>query len=388
MDITNIRDNNIKDILNSLRFNMGLTKKDIADKTGLSFSTVSSACNVLIEKGIMQEKKVQSTNVGRLPRNITFNYKQFCSVALDLQNRNLMDFTVIDFNNDVLYHSLYNVAHCFSAKDVINYAFTIFKDISKYPTFDNVQCVGLGIAVPGIFDQKAGKLINSSISYYEGASFVEIAEDVFGVPCYVDTGSNFCALSVQQKEPNANNFVYINISSEISAGVICQDKLVTGQSGHALRVAHLPLGNESEKCSISGCQNYGCIYNEISLKGMVGEYLSENTDLSLLDRWLEMIRDMRSYPQKYNDYFKEKGKYIGNLIATLVCIFDPATVYLGGHCLVIYDLLEPAIWEVVKKRCPLACQFGLQLLWDVDSNETLYKGINQSVYNGWNPLRL
>lgn len=388
MDITNIRDNNIKDILNTLRFTTSLTKKDIADQTGLSFSTVSSTCNSLIEKDILKEEKIRSANVGRLPRSIIFKYKQFCSVALDLQNRNLLDFTIIDFNNDVLYHSVYNITRCFSAKDVIEYAFTIFKDVSQYTALANVQCVGIGIAVPGIFDRKAGKLINSSIPFLEDASFAEIAEEYFGVPCYVDTESNFCAISVQQKEPNANNFVYINISSDISAGVICQDNLVTGQSGHALRVAHLPLGNDSVKCSIPGCSNYGCIYSEISLRGMVGEYLSENLDFSLLDRWLEMMRDIRSQPQKYDTYFKEKGTYIGNLIATLVCIFDPATVYLGGHCLAIFDLLEPFIWDIVKKRCPLACQFGLQIVWDVKSSETLVKGINQSVYNGWNPLRI
>lgn len=387
MDITNIRDNNIKDILNTLRFTTSLTKKDIADRTGLSFSTVSSACNSLIERDILKEEKIRSANVGRLPQSIIFKYKRFCSVALDLQNRNLLDFTIIDFNNDVLYHSVYNITHCFNAKDVIEYAFAIFKDVSQYPALENVQCVGIGIAVPGIFDRKAGKLINSSIPFLEDASFAEIAEEYFGVPCHVDTGSNFCAISVQQKELNANNFVYINISSEISAGVICQDNLVTGQSGHALRVAHLPLGNDSVKCSIPGCQNYGCIYSEISLRGMVGGYLSENSDLSLLDRWLEMMRDIRIKPQKYDAYCKEKGTYIGNLIATLVCIFDPATVYLGGHCLEIFDLLEPSIWDIVKKRCPVACQFGLQIVWDVKSTETLYKGINQSVYNGWNPLR-
>lgn len=57
LDIMDIKQNNIKSIMNVLRENngqSGMTKKEIADKTGLSFATVSNLCNELLERCIVE----------------------------------------------------------------------------------------------------------------------------------------------------------------------------------------------------------------------------------------------------------------------------------------------------------------------------------------------
>lgn len=386
MDITDVRSSNIKDILNSLRFTDGLTKKEISQITNLSFSTVSSTCNVLKEKQILTEEKVEGSGVGRMPSRIIFNKNQFCAVSLGLQNRNFLDFTTVSFSNDILYTHSYNITNCATVQDIIAFSHNVFKELGQHPLLRNINCAGIGISVPGIFDKKAGMLMNSSIPFFEKAPLSQMAEDTFNIPCYVDTESNFCAIALQQKMPYASNFIYINLAAETSAGVICQGNLVTGQSGHAIRISHLPLGNPDKKCSVLECGSYGCIHSEISLSGMVGEYLSKEIELSLKDRWKRLEVDIRKSPQEYISLLEEKGIYIGKLISTLVCLFDPATVYLGGQCLEIFELLQPFILAEVQRRCPLACRSGLQVLWDQQSSRTINEGICQVVYDGWSPL--
>ena len=57
MDITDIKAENVKQILNHLRFSSGLTKRELADMTGLSFSTVSNLCNELKDSHVLNEEK-------------------------------------------------------------------------------------------------------------------------------------------------------------------------------------------------------------------------------------------------------------------------------------------------------------------------------------------
>lgn len=55
LDVMDIKQNNIKCVMNVLRESdgqSGLTKRDIAAKTGLSFATVSNLCNELMEQKI------------------------------------------------------------------------------------------------------------------------------------------------------------------------------------------------------------------------------------------------------------------------------------------------------------------------------------------------
>ena len=57
MDISTIKLGNVKEILSCIRNQDGLTKKEIANLTGLSFSTVSTVCTTLRERDILYEKK-------------------------------------------------------------------------------------------------------------------------------------------------------------------------------------------------------------------------------------------------------------------------------------------------------------------------------------------
>ena len=67
MDISTIKLGNIKEVLTCIRNQDGLTKKEIASLTGLSFSTVSTVCNALRDRDILYEKKRRITLLDAFP---------------------------------------------------------------------------------------------------------------------------------------------------------------------------------------------------------------------------------------------------------------------------------------------------------------------------------
>ena len=91
LDVMDIKQHNVKSIVNVLRFSAGesgLTKRDIADRTALSFATVSNLCNELLERGIVEIVKKNSMSVGRTPSTVNLAYNRFCTVCLNLQMKN------------------------------------------------------------------------------------------------------------------------------------------------------------------------------------------------------------------------------------------------------------------------------------------------------------
>ena len=102
LDVMDIKQHNVKSIVNVLRFSAGesgLTKRDIADRTALSFATVSNLCNELLERGIVEIVKKNSMSVGRTPSTVNLAYNRFCTVCLNLQMKGVLGIAVLNIRN-------------------------------------------------------------------------------------------------------------------------------------------------------------------------------------------------------------------------------------------------------------------------------------------------
>ena len=110
MNTQDIRINNMHDIISCLRESNGMTKKDLAEATHLSFSTVSSFCNQLMECGVLYSRKGLSVTVGRMPEHLYIRYDSFLTVCLDLQRQGLMEFAVLNLNDEVLFCKRYDIS--------------------------------------------------------------------------------------------------------------------------------------------------------------------------------------------------------------------------------------------------------------------------------------
>lgn len=366
MDITDIKAENIKKILNILRTSLNTTKRDLAAMTGLSFSTVSNLCNELKDKEILCEEKLNDYSVGRTPSKLIFRCEQFCSICVDLQQENQLNFAVLDFSNRILYRTHFNISDYKDVHQLLHLVEQTYCSLRSSDTFSGVCFVGVGVSVPGIYDQATGHVINVTSSILSNVPLQRMLGDLLQLPCYVDNESNLCALSVRQSHADNNNIVYLHSSAGLGVGVVCDGRLLRGANGHAAEVAHIPLGSRDIRCPF--CGSLGCIENDLSQRGM----------------------DMLHFPglttQEKQQLLQDRGEKLGELMSILVNLFDPTVFYIGGTGLSEYEALAPYALSVLKRRSPLKMERGLKILHDTDSLRTIEQGINQIIYENWNPL--
>ncbi|GAB6146859.1 ROK family transcriptional regulator [Desulfocicer niacini] len=384
MDITDIRANNIKQVISTLRFRDDLTKKEVAQITGLSFSTVSNICNALKEKNVLRIEKTPVSGVGRVPYKSVFRYGMFCSLCLDLQVENVLGFAVLDFRNNILFQNSYDILACTTPRDVLLQARHRYDQVAGYDWFKQIQCVGVGIAVSGVVDRISGNLINCSVPMMQGADLVELVDEIFDMKGYVDSESHFCSLSMHQQHRDVKDLVYLHIAQNIGLGVICNGELIRGKNGYAADISHIPLGNPTKICSC--CERKGCIETDLSLNGLLEAFEADNQELTNLQRWERKAHAINDSQEEFQSFLKEKGTVLGSVLSLLIHMFDPEEIYVGGSISLIYEKLLPYVIAVIEQQCLFTLEKMPKLISDLESSNTIYCGINQVIFDKWNPL--
>lgn len=366
MDITDIKAENVKKILNILRVSSNDTKRDLAMKSGLSFSTVSNLCNELKSKGVIFEEKINDYSVGRNPNKLVFQCQRYCSFCIDFQQEGSLNLAVLDFGNQCHYQAQFDITAMQDVSQPLAIIGKTYESLCASPDFQNVVFVGAGVSVPGIFDRATGLVVNSMSFFLNGQPLAQLVSRQLHLPCYVDNESNLCALSMWQSHQNISDIVYLHSSAGLGVGVVCNNRMLRGSSGYAAEVACIPLGDPKTRCP--NCGGIGCIENDLAQRGMDALDFPALTDAERA----QLLQD--------------RGSKLGELIALLINLFDPSVFYVGGSAMAAYDDLEPYIAKVLQQRAATNMKRGVQIFHDTASLQTILQGINQTVYENWDPL--
>jgi predicted NBD/HSP70 family sugar kinase len=384
-DQIDIKNNNAKSILNELRFNNMLTKKSIADRTNLSFATVSNLSNELKAMNILVESKVNEKRIGRIPDALSLNYDKLHIIALDVQLESMLGFAIVNIRNEIVHKQLFDISHLVTAQAVVAFALEIFSEYLAAHPSDDAIFIGIGASVPAVFDSKSGTLVLSSLPIYENAPLKQLLIDAFKMPAYVDNLTNIGALSVYTRYPSCKNIISLDVSQGVGVGIISEGSLIRGKNGYATEIAHVPIGDTMKRCPT--CGGYGCIETELSLAGMIQLFPEIEKSLPLIKRWETFIQKMNDCNDKTDFAAKYIGSLIGRLSTILINLFDPDIFFITGYITDIFKWLEPHFYRELELRCRLSMNRNLEIVIDQNSKHyNIYMGLCDALYNMWNPL--
>lgn len=382
-DITDIKNQNIRVIVDAIRFEEGLTKRDIAARTNLSFATVSNLCNELIERNVLCVAKQDIISAGRTPNCVSLQYHRYNTICLNLQMKDVMGLAILNIRNEVIFMKKYDIAGIDSPHEVISYAKKMFND-EFLPIADPLSTyIGIGVAVSAIYDIEDRCLVNCSIDMYAGVPLKDIVEECFQLPAYIDNEANLCAKSVMSEKVNNKDIVYLHISEGVGVGIISNGGLIRGLHGYGGEVAHIPVGDMKKECPV--CHNYGCVENELCVPAVVYTYYGNNVE-NILDKWKQYVTEVQSGNPNAVRLAEKNAVYLGNLASVLINIFDPEILYIGGDISSIYNVMEKNFEETIRKRCVLLARDKLRVVCDSSSENTINIGISESIYDKWNIL--
>ncbi|BFL48819.1 ROK family transcriptional regulator [Lactonifactor longoviformis] len=374
-----------KEIINYLKRNKSCTKKVMAEDLSLSFATVSNICNEMREKGYLEETALDDTKVvGRTPKGISLNYNNLMSLCFDLTRFGVIRVAVADYSTRVVYDDRFDYSHKSSIQEVIQTCGSIYRE-QVLKRFSEDQIVGVGVAVPGIFEKKTHNIVSSEIELFNNQPMKEMLSQTLGKTVYIDNESNLCVMSEYMRENlyrNQENIVYLFADEGLGIGVVANGKLICGSGGYAPEICHMPIGNMQMQCHL--CSSMGCVESDLRIMGYVEKYnLYSRKQIASFEEFLELWGKKEETAVQV---LEENAAILGRLLSILNNIFNPDCIYIGGETVgLIREVIEKSM-EQVTSRLLVQGNVLPEIKMDADCSATVLCGAAEMVFSQWMPL--
>ena len=217
----------------------------------------------------------------------------------------------------------------------------------------------IGVGVPGICDPRTGVVpFCTNLGWHE-VSFVDEMHKHIDLPVFVDNDATVAgyAESIAGVSAGSASSVFITLGTGVGGGVVINGKPFSGAHGVGSEIGHMILQMGGEPCT---CGNYGCFERYASATAIIREArkaVAAHPESLMLAR---CGGDPGKMTAKIAiDCAKEGDEtalavfdwYVNGLahgIISVINMFDPEVIVLGGGVSMAGEYLLSAVREAVK----------------------------------------
>ena len=325
----------------------GMSRAALADVLGLTKSTVSLLVRELVEEGWLTERELLVTGeVGRraTPLHLDPDRLALLGAELGVDEARVVATNLLGQVLDtriVLYEDVQDPESCIRL--VAQALVRLARRLAKPGAQDGARRVlGIGMGLHGAVDEALGVL---RYAPHLGWRNVDVASSVHeqfagtlleGLPLYMQNEANVAALAEFEftDQSSTDPLIYLSIGYGVGAGVIVNDRLLTGLHGFAGEVGHAILQVDGPLCS---CGRRGCADALIGLAALLGK---ERPSYAALERLFQRVAQGE---RATCAAVEAAGRQLGVLLNNLWAGFDPMAIVIGGPALQLGEaLIGPA----------------------------------------------
>lgn len=354
---TTSRDINRHIALNLIREHQPISRADLARNMNLTRGVVSVLVQELITQGVIYEGATGEAARGRKPTFLHIRTHDRLVVAVDVRFTKTY-LMLCDFSGRELAIESFDTVFSIPAfvKDL---AARIRKLMERQKL--GFTCEGIGLVVPGMVDQRTGKILNAPALGWRDVDIRTKLAAATGLPVHVENSGRASALAqlwLEQSETSGgHSFVYISVSDGVGLGIVIDGELLRGHDHIAGEFGHMPINLEGPRCM---CGANGCWEAYTSNLATLSRYfgwdlskhspkrlkVAERSSLSVLD----LVKRARGNDSKALAAVLATGRFLGLGIATIINILNPDCIYLAGEITTAWDLIEDTVKQAIAER--------------------------------------
>ncbi|MGZ5324307.1 MAG: ROK family protein [Solirubrobacterales bacterium] len=227
------------------------------------------------------------------------------------------------------------------------------------------QVIGAGLGVPCTIDRERGVAINAVNLEITDVPIRDLMRERLGIPVFIDNDANCAALAEHRfgAAKGARNAILLTVGTGIGGGIIINRELYRGTTGAAAELGHIAVEENGPPCQ-GTCPNRGCVETLASGTALAreGTAAAGRNPGSALFRALQeggisgrvVTEAALAGDAVAREVVAEAGRYLGVAVASLVNVFDPDLVVIGGGVTAGAGelLVEPARKEMRRRALP------------------------------------
>ena len=357
-------------ILSLIRTGVATTQLDLERASGLGRAVVTDRLATLERLQIIAKGEFGPAAGGRAPRHFRFRAEAADLMAAHV-NRDSIAVGLADLNGQLIaeHHEAADLAQ--GPEAILDRLTTLFYWMLE-ERGGKSRAWGVSLALPEIAVIYANEGDAFNIAARDGLhawrrfDFAAVLALRFCAPCWVRSNTQMMTLGETKAGAGrgANDILCVSIDRSLNAGVVSGGRLQAGAQGCAGLIGHAPTGEGGDltcHCGARGCLDVvasgDAVARDASAAAREGRsrYLAE-----LLERLGEVGANDVSHGAQLGDRFcaellAHAGRLIGESLAPLVNLTNPAIVVLAGPLAHSGEILLAAVREAIYRRShPLA----------------------------------
>lgn len=349
-------------ILNYIRHNGGVTRPEIAKALGLSLPTVNRQVASLIRvENLVRELGAGDIKRGRPPKLLEFSgddrylvgihmgAKRISGILVNLNAERVAENSIPpddDHHYGIMIRSTARLIHNLISDAGVN---------AKY-------VLGVGVGIGGLIEKPHNRLLYSATFNWKNKKIANDLSRKIKKPVFFDHAARVMALGelCYGIGNRIDNFICILWGYGIGAASIINRTPYYGIKGMACEFGHIPIGPEvGAQCK---CGAFGCLETlasgwaiEEQLQRLLPQHpesllhtkRGKKSSITTAKNAAEAARSGDDFCQSI---LNRAADHMGTGLATLINLYNPNAIVLGGGMMNMRDLVFERMLEVARRR--------------------------------------
>ncbi len=339
-------------------YKMGPTSNpDIARYTKMSSPTITKLVQELIDLGIIIDMGVGESIGGRKPNLFGINPNARYIVGVDIDCR-MVKLGIFNLANEAVSEIVTYFGNVKDKNKMFTELFSRLDDLLENSHLNKEAFLGIGVSIPGLINSKTGQTYKDV--RIDEKTLEELFRDHYKLPVIMDSDSRVMAIGEQAFgfAKNKKDVLCLNICDGIGLGMILNGSVYHGKSGLAGEFGHINVVKDGNLCT---CGKYGCLETVASgtalieqaqqgiKKGnasLISEIVNDNLDDIHVSDIIEAVNKGDIFAI---EIINKLGHFLGEAMASLVHIFNPEMIIIGGKVALAEDYLINPIQNTLNK---------------------------------------
>lgn len=316
-----MRSNTLLSIAEAIKEGGAMSKRDIQDKTGLSWGSCNEAINLLVNEGLLNAYKVDGNAAGRKLTKYRFTNDQYLACGMEIQKQSIIC-SLANFGMKELFHEKFDIKSPFSKANFFNSILNVFNKFLKRNGVGREHLLSLTISLTGAVDIISERLVYSprypNIANLDFGPLKKLLAPTkyFFVEHDIKGQTSSIIKKYKWKE---ENFVFLHFGEGVGMSIYNRG-FESGFNGFAGEIGHLPFHVSLKKDRSCSCGRVNCYETLLSKTGVNDLLDAYNNDHEAVSNLI--------------------AQGVSEIVVMIANIINPQAVFYGG------DAIEPFLGDI------------------------------------------
>ena len=342
-------------ILDTIRIGDGVSRVELAQRTGLTAQTVSNIVRRLIQDRLVVESGQVRGEMGKPRTLLRINVEANYAVGVHIDPQAIIC-VVVDLSGRIVGRATRRPRPNSRPSSIVNHVVKGVEAALEKSGVARAFVVGVGIASPGAIDAGSGEVIGPP--NLPGWGRVPLRDAVaarLDLPVILDNDATAAAMGERWVggADRAGSMAFVYLGTGIGCGLILADQVFRGSTGNAGELGHVSIDTSGRQCH---CGNRGCLEAYIAPAAISARLdATAPADPSAREAprldWSDFGAGFESGDSVMVRAMEDVADRLADAVVGLVNVLDVPRVVIGGRDLgPLAELFSRTVQERVNTR--------------------------------------